>query len=171
VRVATITYLVILAGALLWCGALIAPPLLIAQGWYVTGAALYQFFHPICHQLPERSLHLAGYPLAVCMRCSSIYFAFLAGVIALPLFGRWQDRIGNSRALLFASLIPMILDVGLDFAGIHASSEMTRILTGALFGAIIPFFIVPVARNAVRELLSPSPTSLPSDTTKGTTHA
>jgi len=54
---------------MLWCLAIAAAPLL---GWH----PLYVFFSTICHQQPARSWHLAGEPLAVCIRCASIYFAF-----------------------------------------------------------------------------------------------
>jgi uncharacterized membrane protein len=171
VRVATITYSVILVGAFLWCGALVLPPLLLASGWYVSAGALYQFFQPICHQLPDRSFSIAGYPLAVCIRCSAIYFGFLAGSLVFPLIVSWGERLGQYRIILCAVTLPMVLDVALDISGLHGSTDASRLYTGALFGVILPFFILPVARDAVQELVSPSKTHLPSEATKGTTHA
>src|SRR5260221_9411438 len=80
-------YFAIVAAVFLWCAALVTIPLARAAG--VSAASRgYDFFSHICHQEDARSLHFAGYPMAVCARCSAIYFAFFLGVLLSPLLSR-----------------------------------------------------------------------------------
>jgi len=116
--------------------------------------ALYRFFHPICHQYPGRSIHIAGEPLAVCSRCSAIYGAFLLGAMILPIVGgRWQFG-RHSRLVLFLAVAPMVIDVLLGVFGIHEPTLVTRIWTGAIFGLAAALLVLPDAIEAVRSLLS-----------------
>lgn len=56
-------------------------PLLRALGYETAGRALYLAYRPFCHQRPELSYHLWGYPVAYCHRDTAIYTAlFLAGL-------------------------------------------------------------------------------------------
>jgi len=168
-------YTVILLCTITWCAALFLAPIL-AGGTGVVHAAggfLYQFFHPICHQLEERSFHIAGRQLAVCSRCSSIYLAFLAGTILLPLVAK---RVVPSRLLLALSVAPMLLDVLTGALGLHEVSNATRAVTGAMFGLVIPFFVIPAAIDAVTKTLCHpsvplSPGTIPQSIQKGSSHA
>lgn len=163
-------YLVFLAGAFTWCMLILAAPLLAHAGgsagaW---GNVLYEGFHRICHQFDGRTLHIAGEPLGVCSRCSGIYFAFLAGTLCYPLVRNIRRPVVPSRPLLIVALIPMLVDVGLGFAGLHEISTITRLVTGSVFGALIPFVVLPVALGAAIERTSPS---LPLHQQKGTIDA
>jgi len=70
--------------AALWgiiCSAILAAPLLATFGHLLPAALLYSSFSPVCHQDPGRSFELLGHQLAVCHRCSGIYFGlFLASL-------------------------------------------------------------------------------------------
>lgn len=169
----TITYLVILAGAALWCFALVLPPLLLSAGggWDVVGVALYQPFHRICHQLADRSFHIFGSPLAVCIRCTAIYAGFLLGTLLYLPARSAGLTLSDRRAVLIVSVIPMLVDVMLDGFGLHASTTATRLFTGSVFGMIVPFYIIPSAQEAVQELLAASRVFSPSDARKGSTDA
>jgi len=171
-RSSTTTYLAILGGTIVWCLAFVLPPVFLPAGgaWAVTANVAYSFFHPICHQLKDRSLLISGEPLAVCARCCAIYFGFLLGTIIHPPVTSRGLAIQDKRLILVASVVPMCLDVMLDIAGIHASTTVTRLMTGSLFGLIVPFYVIPAAQAAVQELLTPSPFT-PSDTKKGQLHA
>ena len=150
------TYGLILGGALLWCIALVLAPACAA--WeavpHWVSSVLYRFFDPICHQIDARSFHLFGYPLAVCSRCSSIYVAFLAGTVLYPFLYDINRPGMPSRLLLFAALLPMVFDAGAGFVGLYSASFLTRSLTGALFGAILPLFIIPAAIEGASQLFS-----------------
>jgi uncharacterized membrane protein len=158
---AVVAYLAVLAGALVWCGLIVAAPVLVNAGGTAAqwGAALYTFFHPLCHQLDGRSLHILGEPLAVCSRCSAIYAGFLAGVIVYPLFRPVRAPHPPSRTMLVIALSPMVLDVVLGFAGLHDATIGTRLVTGAIFGLLIPYVVLPVFLGAVHEYPTHQPTT------------
>ena len=172
-KTSTATYLAILAGATLWCLTIVLSPLLLSAGggWTDVGKILHSAFHSICHQLADRSLHIDGEPLAVCIRCSAIYFGFLVGTILYVPASSLRISLVDNRAILLASVVPMVVDVILDSIGIHASTPVTRLVTGSVFGLVVPFDIIPTAQSAVQELLAASRSITPSDTRKGPLHA
>lgn len=113
---------------------------------------LYQVYEPICHQIDGRSLHIGGDKLAVCARCSSIYFAFFTSLLLFPFLRRFETQALPHRAWIVLALAPMALDVAFSVVGIHDSSLLTRSLSGAMFGLILPFYLTPVLTEAVAQL-------------------
>ncbi len=153
-------YFVFLAGALLWCLLILVAPVLAHAGGEARfwADALYEAFHRVCHQLDTRSLHFYGEPLVVCSRCAAIYFGFLAGTLFYPLIRDVRRPESPSRNLLVIALAPMLLDVLLGITGISDVTTPTRLLTGGLFGLLIPFVVLPVALGAVQERTARPPT-------------
>ncbi len=145
------TYVVILAGTAVWCGAIILAPFLASSSSPLSGV-VYQFFHPICHQLPERSFYLFGEKLAVCSRCSSVYFSFLLVAALYPFVRSLTTPAIPHRHWLLLAMLPMLIDVGLGFFNLHNSTFVTRALTGAILGATAPLYILPAAIEAVQQL-------------------
>ena len=162
-RAPQLTYATILVGAVLWCaGFFLAPLLILSSGPLVpVGEFLYQVFRPICHQIDHRTFHVLGVPLAVCSRCSSIYSAFLAGVILYPFIRQIDTTSTPSRWLLAVAISPMLLDVAGGMLGLFATTFVTRAVTGAIFGAVIPFYVIPAAVEAAVQISSPSSNSFP----------
>ncbi|MGH2567065.1 MAG: DUF2085 domain-containing protein [Bacteroidota bacterium] len=138
-------YLALLVLVALWCGSILAAPFLHNFSDQTTPLAslLYKFFARLCHQLDERSFHLAGEQWAVCIRCSSIYFGFLVGLVLFPLVGRFPARTVPASWWLIGASLPMFLDVLLSVAGVHSSTDATRLVTGSLLGVALPFYILP----------------------------
>ena len=151
-----LSYVVVLAGSILWCaGIVIAPYLASTIGFtHDSGVALYRFYATICHQIDSRSFHLHGEPFAVCARCSSIYFGFLAGTIIFPLSERVLAKRISPRTLLLVAFLPMLVDVVLSLLGLHSSTLATRGMTGGFFGLTIPLLIIPSATAALKEIFS-----------------
>src|SRR5262245_14965829 len=119
---ACLTPSVLLAGATLWCLSIVAAPAFNVP-W------LYAIFSRICHQDPARSWHLAGEPLAVCVRCASIYFAFVASL--------WLGLKANVRWLR-ASLLLLLCEF--IFARLVLDEPLLRSISGILVGlAAAPF--------------------------------
>ena len=156
-------YLVFLMLVVVWCSCILAAPLLqnFSGPAKPLASILYRFFARICHQLDERSFHLNGEKWVVCIRCSAIYFSFLAGLGGYPLLRGLGSRTTPSLLWLVAASLPMAVDVGLSVAGIHASTSATRLLTGTLLGIVLPFYILPPLVDAITKL------SHSSSTTKG----
>ncbi len=104
--------------ALAVCVALVAAPL-------GRDPVLYSLFAIVCHQQPERSLWLAGSPLAVCARCSGIYFGALLGLLL---------QLPARRRLLLPALGLLVLDWITEAAGVREPWVGVRWTTGCLAG-------------------------------------
>lgn len=122
---------------------IVAAPLLLAHGHELAGQAIYQAFSRACHQIPGRSFHVAGHPLAVCARCTGIYAGLTAGVLLFPLMRPLRSAQTPTRFWLLAAFVPTALDFSLGLFGIWHNTHLSRFVTGALLGAVAAFFIVP----------------------------
>lgn len=83
-----------------------------------------------CERDPARSLWLAALPLAVCARCSGIYFGLGLGALVR------RPALSARRLALWAggAALLMLVDVALERRGVHGDWRLLRVLTGALLG-------------------------------------
>jgi uncharacterized membrane protein len=132
-----------LAGAASLVALIVLAPVLRARGSLVASGVFYQFFHAACHQIPERSFHVAGYPLAVCARCFGLYVGALVGVAAYPLARGLIRRDLPARGWLIAAAVPTTVDFALGFFGVWENTHTSRFLTALLLGVVAAFYIVP----------------------------
>jgi uncharacterized membrane protein len=110
----------------------LAPPILSAGGLGAAAAWIHFFFSPVCHQAPDRSFALLGYSIAVCHRCSGIYFGFFAGSL---LRNPWiHHSPAVRRRWIVAASAPVVLDALLPFTGFFVNTWLSRFATGLLFG-------------------------------------
>lgn len=86
---------------------------------------VYLLFSFVCHQQPERSLWLAGAPMAVCARCAGVYFGVLLGLLF---------QIAVRRGPLLAVFGLLALDWITEAAGFRESWVAVRWTTGCLAG-------------------------------------
>ena len=142
-----------LAIVFVWVLAIVAAPMAQGSGLGLAGP-IYSFFGYICHQLPERSLHLDGGTLAVCSRCFGVYFGLLAGLAVYPLWRRIDDVEPLPRIWLFLSLVPITVDWSLTIFGIWDNTHLSRFLTGLILGVSCATYIVPAVVE-IRRNLSP----------------
>lgn len=143
IRIAVTIWTLSALGVLLFLALIALAPLAFALGYPGVGATIFHAFSFICHQIPERSFGLSSYPLAVCARCTGIYAGFAIGVIAYPALMSLRRVQAPDRKWLFLSCVPLALDIGLHFAGIWENTQASRLLTGALLGAVAAFFVLP----------------------------
>lgn len=123
--------------------ATIAAPAALSRGHAGFSELIYQTFSYLCHQIPERSFHLAGHPFAVCSRCTGLYAGFACATLALPLT-RSLKRTDTPHVIwLLLSGVPLAIDFGLTYFGVWENNHLTRVTTGALFGAVAAIFVVP----------------------------
>ncbi len=90
--------------------------------------ALGAWFDLHCQRDPARTAELFGVRLAVCARCSGIYFGLGAGGLLR------RPRLAP-RALRFwvvAAALLMLSDVALERLGVHGAWTSARLLTGVL---------------------------------------
>ncbi|HRC84357.1 MAG TPA: DUF2085 domain-containing protein [Thermoanaerobaculia bacterium] len=105
-------YWLLVGGTACWVAAVVAAPFARAHGWG-WGEWTYLAFHPVCHQMPERSFSLLGEPFAVCHRCFGLYSGFLFGLLAFPSLGRWRAFLLEHPRWVVAPALPMLVDVAL----------------------------------------------------------
>lgn len=152
------TYRIVFFASLIWCLSIITPPIAVDFGAVRLADFIYGFFSRICHQLDSHSLHLFDAKLAVCARCTAIYYGFFVSVISYPLLLRKIRPATVAKAVLqsprnlFLSVLPILLDIGLSEIGVQESTLVTRVVTGAIFGIALPFILIPSAEEALTEL-------------------
>ncbi len=138
-----IMWSLVVVGAFFFVGLLVAAPLAQANGLQWFSFAIYEAFSHVCHQTSERSFYIAGYPLAVCTRCTGLYVGFAAAVAFYPVMTSLKRTHAPERKWLFIAAAPLAIDFALGFFGIWENSHLSRLLTGALLGAVSVFFILP----------------------------
>lgn len=122
----------LILGTTIWCLSIVAAPIFNLTPIYV-------FFSAICHQLPARSWHIHGEPLAACIRCTAIYVGFLAGLFTLSK--------PNARWFTIAVGIT-VAEWLLAFA--LFDSAILRTLSGILLGASA----APIVRTGLEEMFA-----------------
>jgi len=135
-----------------WMTLIVLPPVLLANGSDNISSPIYYFFSFICHQIPERSFHVAGHQFAVCSRCFGVYFGLLAGFLIYPFWRNIDEIEPLPRIWLFLSLIPIGIDWSLTVFGIWENTHVSRLITGMILGVACATFIIPalveIARNS-----------------------
>lgn len=125
------------------------------------GHVLHHAFSAVCHQLPDRSPHLAGGPIALCHRCFGILLGLVAGVAAAPALGavRLGRVAGAAQARwLVAALVPTAADWALGASGVWPNTPLSRMATGAVFGLVAGGVL---AANLLTVRRTPSPHPVP----------
>lgn len=123
---------IVIAAVLLWCCGFVLAPLLHG-GWL--SDLLYRLYGTVCHQFDSRSFHLHGEPMAVCIRCSSIYGAFLAALLMIRFSQTIREKEITSAPVFIIAVTPMFLDGALSTIGLTESTTITRIASGVIFGS------------------------------------
>jgi hypothetical protein len=100
-----------------WCPPC-SPLELVAEPW----------FDLHCHRDPSRTLQLGSVPLAVCARCSGIYFG--VGLGALLRRPRLTPR--GLRLWIVGASALMLLDLSLEHYGAHGAWSGGRLMSGLL---------------------------------------
>ncbi|MEW6456798.1 MAG: DUF2085 domain-containing protein [Acidobacteriota bacterium] len=103
--------------------------------------SIYILFSNVCHQKPERTFFLFNFPLAVCSRCTGIYFGFFLGNLFLPILKR-KFIVFPELKLIILATIPMALEYSGYILKLW-NSNLLRMISGLSFGLIIPFYLIP----------------------------
>jgi len=144
-----IRWSIVLTGALGVVGAVWLPPVVDEP----IRSAILQGFAGLCHQLPARSLHVDGVPLAVCDRCLGIYGGVLLGVLAMPLVPGWARKLQRNAGLaIVVALVPLAVDWFGPVAGGWSNVPLSRAVTGGWFGSaaglLVAYAVVSAGRRA-----------------------
>ncbi len=126
-----------------WVFIILLAPFAAASGFDNISTSIYNFYGYICHQMPERSLHILEHQFAVCSRCFGVYFGLLLGTAVYPLLRSMEEIEPFPRFWLFAAMFPMAVDWSLTFFGFWKNTHFTRLSTGLILGLTCAVFIVP----------------------------
>jgi uncharacterized membrane protein len=129
--------------ALLLVASLFAAPLALKSNHTSFAFTVYHAFSYVCHQLPLRSFHLSGHPLAVCARCTGLYGGFAGASVVYPLVRSLNRTDTPGRRWLLLATVPMAVDLGLDFLGLWQNTHLSRLATGLLLGSVAAFYVIP----------------------------
>jgi uncharacterized membrane protein len=120
-----------------------AAPIAQASGHTALGSAIYSAFSFVCHQIPERSLHLAGHKFGVCSRCTGLYSGLALAALAYPLVRSLKQTDTPRLFWLFLAAMPLAVDFSLGYFNIWHNNHLSRFVTGALLSSVAVFFIIP----------------------------
>jgi uncharacterized membrane protein len=113
-----------------------------APGLSGLASGLERWFSFQCQRDPSRALRFWGQPLAVCARCSGLYWGFgLGALVAWP-----RLRAGRLRAWVLAASLLMVLDVATEAFALRPAWAPLRVLSGALLAYPVGVALVCVAR-------------------------
>jgi uncharacterized membrane protein len=107
------------------------------------GWLLDQWFGYQCHREPDRSLHLWGAVLPVCMRCLGIYLGLGLGAVVL----RPRLSVVALRVWVAAAALLMIADVAAYWIGLHHGWTASRLITGVALSYPVGIALVQAARG------------------------
>jgi uncharacterized membrane protein len=116
---------------------------------------LYKLYSTSCHQSSARSFHLFDEKLGVCSRCTSIYFSFLLAAVVYPFIRKLSSMQLPPLWILLAAGAIMVLDGGLDLLDVWNNTFISREITGAILGFVLPFYIIPGTIKLFNELRTP----------------
>lgn len=139
---------------LVWLLLIVLAPIAEANNSIAFSRPIYKFFGFICHQMPDRSLHVYEHAFAVCSRCFGVYFGLFFGFVVYPLIRQIDEIEPFARFWLFLALIPMGIDWSLGFFEIWENTHFSRFSTGAILGVTCGLFIVPALVELFQVLTS-----------------
>jgi uncharacterized membrane protein len=140
---ATVTWALTATIALALVAMIVGAPLAQANGHPAFASAIYKVFSFVCHQIPDRSFHLAGHQFGVCSRCTGLYAGFAVAALIYPLARSLTCTAAPRRRWLILAAVPLLIDFSLTYFGVWSNTHLTRFLTGALLGAVAVFYVMP----------------------------
>jgi len=149
VTVAVVTIIVLL---------IVIAPVAAASGHSEIAEGIYRGFGIFCHQRPDRSYFIEGHKLAVCSRCTGLYAGFAFTLLFYPLLRSLRSVAMPPRRVLFLAAVPLLIDFSLTFFGVWENTHTSRLLTGALLGSVVVFYVMPgIADLSLRGLRLSTP--------------
>ena len=110
--------------------------------------------YSICHQIPERSLHLAGCQLPLCARCTGTYLGVAVGFATIALLRRWRagEMLSTGMIVVMVCFIGAMGVDGLNsylslfghLPHLYTPQNWLRVASGSLNGMALSMIVWPV---------------------------
>ncbi|MFW5702724.1 MAG: DUF2085 domain-containing protein [Candidatus Dojkabacteria bacterium] len=135
-------------------------PILQHIGFDFGARVIYFIYSFFCHQIHWRSLHVYDHQCAWCSRDMAIWGALLTTAFLVKAF--------KLKGIRWWQIVPFMVPIGLDggvqtiatFVGLsepdsvfYVASNLSRMLTGAIFGIGLGAFLMPLLMDAERTKL------------------
>ena len=91
-------------------GLIIGAPIAESHAHAQFASAIYKTFGFVCHQIPDRSFHLAGHAFAVCSRCTGLYSGFAVAALLYPLARSMKRTDAPRRIWLILATVPLVIE-------------------------------------------------------------
>lgn len=110
----------------------------------------------VCHQLPERSFHVAGVQLPVCARCTGLYIGAVAGALMwVTYFHRRGNLIrdrgySHARQALALAALPTAFSVATAWLGWWDPGNALRAALAAPLGFVLGGVVAAVLARDLR---------------------
>ena len=121
-----------LYSAFFFIGSTLAP-IMAYMKHYDFSALLTSLYMYSCHQQPDRSFWIFGYPMALCCRCYGFYLGVIISGITV-LFNKLRINLKTFIFLLVLCFVDIIINYGLGT--IHNTGNITRFIVGVLMGIL-----------------------------------
>lgn len=113
-------------------------PIMAYMKQYDFSAFLTSLYMYSCHQQPDRSFWILGYPMALCCRCFGFYLGvFIFGLI--DIFDRLKISLKVFMVLLIVSITDIFINYGLSEK--HNTGNVTRFIIGIIMGLLFVYVI------------------------------
>jgi len=87
-----------------------------------------------CHQQPDRSFWLLGYPVALCCRCLGFYCGVvISGIVAI--FDKLKINLKWFIGLALLCAVDIYINYGLGIR-VHNTGNITRFIVGVVMGLL-----------------------------------
>ena len=143
IRKTLVFWLISVVVALSVIALILVAPVAAASGHSEVASGIYGGFATLCHQLPERSYFINGHQLAVCSRCTGVYAGFAFTLLLYPLIRSLKNPVMPRPSWLLLAALPLAIDVGVNFFGFWQNTHTSRLLTGAILGSAVVFYVMP----------------------------
>lgn len=118
-------------------------PVGYSLGFVGPSSRIFEFYRYVCGQTPSHSFFVAGYQVCLCSRCLAIYSSLLICGLLLAMFRHSATIRAIGWKWWLLGMVPMALDGGTQAFGWHESNVYLRLLTGAIFGIMTAWFVLP----------------------------
>ncbi len=145
-RLARYNRLLLAVSVLIIAGFFLFPPVTVLDKTHLVGYA-------ICHQIPDRTIHIGERPLPLCARCTGTYLGALMGLVGLSLLKRYRST-EFPPTLVLGLLVSFIAVMGFDGVNsyltllnaphLYEPHNWLRLTTGTFNGLAMSVIIFPV---------------------------
>jgi uncharacterized membrane protein len=104
----------------------------------------------VCHQISDRSFHIAGVQLPVCARCTGLYLGAAIGAIAWFAVSVSQLSFARVRVALIAAAVPTVVTVITASAGVWDPGNALRATCAAPLGIAVGALVAAVFTRRLR---------------------